>query len=269
MADVFRFYVYDDRSIQFNLAEPIMLEDKNVTQFVFRIPKSINGFDMTTWSWWFVYVNALHHKYSVPLVFTDDEDEPDEYANATYTVDYGMSGTAGTISFALEAINADATTSEILNEWHTYTYTTRVISTLQGNQAEFEQSEIDVIAGMIQDMLAQVREMIEESGIGGTSDDIENASSVSGSTVSDALNSLSDEIANETTARQTAISAITHRTASTPTATVLLGTDTSGNLSDIVVQSGEYGTMTVDANGNATFEMLDLSTLAGLVGGTA
>lgn len=104
---------------------------------------------------------------------------------------------------------------------------------------------------------------------GGTSDDITNESNVSGATVTNALNSLSDEIANETTARQTAISAITHRTASTSTATVLLGTDTSGNLSDIVVQSGEYGTMTVDANGNATFEMLDLSTLAGLVGGTA
>lgn len=196
MADVFNFYVYDDRTIQYELAEPIMLEDNAVTQFLFRIPKSINGFDMTGWSWWFVYVNARKEKFSVPLSFTDDEDEPDAYANAVYTVDYGMSGTAGAVSFALEAINADATTSEILNEWHTYTYTTRVISTLQGNQAEFEQSEIDVIAGMIQDMLAQVREMIEEGGIGGTSDDIENASSVSGSTVSDALNSLSDEIAN-------------------------------------------------------------------------
>lgn len=270
MADIFTFHVYDDRTIQYTLAEPIMLEDTNVTEFKFRIPKSINGFDMTGWSWWFVYVNPSRQKYSVPLAFTDDEDEPDEYANAVYTVDYGMSATAGTVQFALEAINADATTSEVLNEWHTRTYSTRVISTLQGNQTEFEQSEIDIISGMIQDMLSQIREMINEGGIGGkTSDDIENKSSVSGATVTGALNSLSGEIASETTARQTAISAITHRTASTSTATVLLGTDTSGNLSDIVVQSGEYGTMTVDANGNATFEMLDLSTLAGLVGGTA
>lgn len=197
MADIFTFHVYDDRTIQYTLAEPIMLEDTNVTQFKFRIPKSINGFDMTDWAWWFVYVNPSQQKYSVPLAFTDDEDEPDEYANAVYTVDYGMSATAGTVQFALEAINADATTSEVLNEWHTKTYSTRVISTLQGNETEFEQSEIDIISGMIQDMLSQIREMIDEGGVGGgTSDDVENKSSVSGATVTDALGSLNDQITN-------------------------------------------------------------------------
>lgn len=197
MADIFNFFVYDDRSIQFEIAEPIMLEDTNVTQFYFRIPKSINGFDMSGWAWWFVYVNAAKEKYSAPLSFTDDEDEPDAYANATYTVDYGMSATAGTVQFALEAINADATTSEVLNEWHTKTYSTRVISTLQGNETEFEQSEIDIISGMIQDMLAQIREMIDEGDIGAkTTDDIENKSTVSGETATDALSALSDQIAN-------------------------------------------------------------------------
>ena len=203
MADVFSFYVYDDRSIQFNIAEPIMLEDMNVTQFKFRIPKSINGFDMTDWAWWFVYVNPSRQKYSVPLTFTDDEDEPEEYANATYTVDYGMSGTAGTVQFALEAINADATTDEILNEWHTKTYVTKVISTLQGNQTEFTQSEFDIISAKLEEIM----ELIEGGGGGSkTSDDITNESNVSGATVTGALNSLSDQIANEATARQSAVS---------------------------------------------------------------
>lgn len=198
MADIFTFFVYDDRSIQFEIAEPIMLEDTNVTEFKFRIPKSINGFDMTGWAWWFVYVNPSRQKYSVPLTFTDDEDEPEKYANATYTVDYGMSGTAGTVQFALEAINADATTSEILNEWHTKTYTTKVLTTLQGNETEFTPSEFDIISAKLEEII----EMIEGGGGGGggsTSDDITNESSVSGETVTDALNALSGEIATKGT----------------------------------------------------------------------
>lgn len=268
MAETFMFYVKDDRSVLFNQTEPIMLEDNNVTEFMFRIPKTLNELDVTSWAWWFVYKNANGDKFSSPLLLTDDTDEPDLYSNATYWVDHGFTQKAGRVKVALEALNigtGDAPT----NEWHTKTYIIDVNDTLQGNQIEFKPSEVDIISGMLQSTLNQIREMIE-GGVGGsTSDDIENASSVTGTTVSDALGSLSGEIASETTARQTAISAITHRTASTSTATVLLGTDTSGNLSDIVVQSGEYGTMTVDANGNATFEMLDLSTLAGLVGGTA
>lgn len=198
MADIFNFYVYDDRSISFRLAEPIMLEDLNVTEFKFRIPKSINGFDMSGWAWWFVYVNASGQKYSVPLIFSDDDDEPEEYANATYMVDYGISGTAGAIQFALEAINADATTSEILNEWHTKTYTTKVLTTLQGNETEFTPSEFDIISAKLEEII----EMIEGGGGGGgggTSDNITNESSVSGSTVTDALNALSGEIANKGT----------------------------------------------------------------------
>lgn len=198
MADIFNFYVYDDRTIKFNLAEPIMLEDKNVTQFQFRIPKILNELDMTAWSWWYVYLNARGEKYSAPLMLTDDPDDPDDYSIAMYTVDYGMSGSAGRVMFALEAIDTDSNTSEILHEWHTKTYSTDVIGTLQGNQTEFTESEIDVVTAAMQSMLEQVREMIEGGGGGGgTSDDITNASTVTGSTVSDALETLSGEIANK------------------------------------------------------------------------
>lgn len=200
MADIFNFYVYDDRTIKFNLAEPIMLEDKNVTQFQFRIPKILNELDMTAWSWWYVYLNARGEKYSAPLMLTDDPDDPDDYSIAMYTVDYGMSGSAGRVMFALEAIDTDSNTSEILHEWHTKTYSTDVIGTLQGNQIEFTESEIDVVTAAMQSMLEQVREMIEGGGGGGsTSDDITNESSVSGSTVTDALNALSGEIATKGT----------------------------------------------------------------------
>jgi len=192
MADVFNFYVYDDRTIQFELAEPIMLEDSNVTQFQFRIPKVLNELDMHTWAWWFVYENASAEKYSVPLILADDEDDPDNYSLAIYTVDAGMSGKAGSIRFALEVIDADATTSEILHEWHTRTYTTHVVSTLQGNEREFTPSEYDLISAKLEEIV----ELIEGGGGGSTSDDITNESTVSGETVTDALTSLSDKIAN-------------------------------------------------------------------------
>ena len=148
MADIFDFYVYDDRSIRFELAEPIMLEDKDVTQFRFRIPKSLNGFDMTRWAWWFVYENADKETYSSALTLVDDLDEPDTYANAIYTVDYGLSIKAGAVRFALEEINAD-NSGNVLHEWHTKTYATYIQPTLQGNQAEYSESETDIISALI------------------------------------------------------------------------------------------------------------------------
>ena len=50
MADVFDFYVQDNREIVFDIAEPIMLEDNGVTDFRFHIPKIINGLDTSTWA---------------------------------------------------------------------------------------------------------------------------------------------------------------------------------------------------------------------------
>lgn len=163
MADIFDFYVYDDRSIQFAIAEPIMLEDKDVTQFRFRIPKSLNGFDMSTWAWWFVYVNALGTKYSVPLTLTDDEDDPDNYSTATFTVNYGMSEKSGKVSFAIEVIDAN-TGGDILHEWHTKTYTTTVEETLQCNQVEYAEDESDIISALIQ----QVQALVAQGGLDAT-----------------------------------------------------------------------------------------------------
>ena len=152
MADVFNFYVQDDRSIQFNIAETILLEDKDVTEFQFRIPKSLNGFDMSTWAWWFVYVNPKKEKYSYPLTLTDDEDEPDDYSVATFSINYGITEKEGGIQFALEVIDADAG-GTILHEWHTRTYHTAVIWTLQGNQVEYEED-------ITQDILSSIFEQI-------------------------------------------------------------------------------------------------------------
>ena len=152
MSDVFDFYVYDDRSIQFTIAEPIMLEDKDVTELRFRIPKTLNGFDMTTWAWWFIYVNAKKEKFSIPLTLTDDEDEPEDYSVATFSINYGITEKEGGIQFALEAIDADAG-GTVLHEWHTRTYHTAVIWTLQGNQVEYEED-------ITQDILSSIFEQI-------------------------------------------------------------------------------------------------------------
>ena len=157
MADIFNFYVYDDRSIQFEIAEPIMHEDKEVTQFRFRIPKSLNGFDMTGWAWWFVYVNAKGDKYSIPLTLTDDEDDAENYSVATFMINWGITSTVGRVKFAIEVIDADAS-GEILHEWHTKTYSTSITDTLQGNQVEYSETESDIISALIvkvQELIAQ------------------------------------------------------------------------------------------------------------------
>lgn len=159
MADIFDFYVYDDRSIQFELAEPIMLEDKDVTQFRFRIPKSLNGFDMSTWAWWFVYVNPKKEKYSIPLILVNDEDDPDNFSVATFSINYGITEKEGGIQFALEVIDADEG-GNVLHEWHTRTYSTSVTWTLQGNQTEYEEDITQDILSSIFDQIAVNRAQI-------------------------------------------------------------------------------------------------------------
>ena len=159
MADIFDFYVQDDRKISFEIAEPIMLEDNHVTDWVFHIPKSLNGFDMSAWAWWLVYVNARNEKFSERLVLSDDPERPTEYNIATYSVDYGMSIKAGNISFAVEAINAD-TGGTVTNEWHTYTYQTKVKETLQGNQVEYAETESDIISALLIDVRNKINQLV-------------------------------------------------------------------------------------------------------------
>lgn len=148
MADIFDFYVYDDRSIRFNLSEPIMQEDKDVAVWRFRIPKVLNNIDMSAWSWWFVYVNAKNQKFSELLFLNDDIDDPDNFSTADYSIGYGISKTPGGFTFALEAINTSQG-GEISGEWHTRTYTHTVTPTLQGNQAEYAETEHDIISALI------------------------------------------------------------------------------------------------------------------------
>lgn len=161
MADIFDFYVYDDRSIQFAIAEPIMLEDKDVTQFRFRIPKVLNNIDMTTWEWWFIFVNAKKVKYTSQLVLTDDEDDPDNFSVATYTVGYGFSGYVGSVSFSIEALNVSG--EDIVNEWHTRTYNTHVIDTLQGTRAVIPEPEADAGTGLTAEEKSLILELFSKA----------------------------------------------------------------------------------------------------------
>lgn len=149
MADIFNFYVRDDRKIDFHSPEPIMQEDKDVAVWKFRIPKVLNQIDMSNWAWWFVYVNAKGQKFSKELMIGPDYDEPGVYNSAEISIDHGISIYPGNITFALEAIEAVAGGGEIISEWHTYTYTHKVIGTLQGNQAEYAETQSDIISALI------------------------------------------------------------------------------------------------------------------------
>lgn len=162
MAEIFNFYVHDNRSIQFpkaNLLEPIMQEDHNVAIWRFRIPKVLNDIDMSAWAWWFVYVNARGQEFSELLTLVDDIDEPDSFCTADFSIDYGISKNPGEFTFALEADNVDGG-GEILNKWHTKTYKHKVDKTLQGNHAEFAETESDIISALIVEVQNKVRQLV-------------------------------------------------------------------------------------------------------------
>lgn len=162
MAEIFDFYVEDNRTIKFKLSEPIMLEDNGVSEWRFHIPNIVNGLDATGWAWWLVYVNAKNEKYTIPLTLEYDYDRPDAYSIATYTVDYGMSCKAGTITFSIEAIDAEVG-GEILHEWHTRTYSSvKVENTLQGNQVEYAETESDIISALIVELQTKTAALFAE-----------------------------------------------------------------------------------------------------------
>lgn len=160
MADIFNFYVLDNRKINFEIAEPIMREDKGVTDWVFHIPKILNGIDMSTWAWWLVYTNAKNQKHKEALVLSDDLESPLDSSVGTYTVDYGMSIKAGSVQFALEAVNAVVPGGEISGEWHTMTYKTTVKETLQGSEVEIEESQSDIISALIVEVQNKVNALV-------------------------------------------------------------------------------------------------------------
>jgi len=126
---------------------------------VFHIPKILNELEVSDWQWWLVFVNAKKEKYSIALELSDDPESPLENNLATYTVDYAMSIKAGAVQFALEAINA-GTGGAIDNEWHTLTYETKVKETLQGNQAEYAETESDIISELLIEVRNKVNQLV-------------------------------------------------------------------------------------------------------------
>ena len=63
------------------------------------------------------------------------------------------------MQFALEAINA-GTGGAIDNEWHTQSYETKVKETLQGNQAEYAETESDIISALLQEVRTKMNQVI-------------------------------------------------------------------------------------------------------------
>ena len=102
MAEIFYFYVQDDRTITFHSPEPIMQGDKDVAVWKFRIPKALNQIDMSNWAWWFVYTNAKGQKFSKELMLGPDYDEPGVYNTAEISIGHEISMYPGDFSFALD-----------------------------------------------------------------------------------------------------------------------------------------------------------------------
>ena len=139
-----------------DLSKPIMLENLNVDNVQIHIPKEIDGTDMGTWAWWFVYQNAKREKYSIPMTIegvTNDEGE-EEYIS-TVGLNHGFTGKHGSVMYAIEAVQADGS-GVVTHEWHTRTYKLEIVTTLQGNQTEYSETESDIISALI----SRVNELI-------------------------------------------------------------------------------------------------------------
>ena len=155
--NIMNLYVYENRGMSNDLSRPLMLENLNVDNVQIHIPKEIDGTDMGTWAWWFVYQNAKMEKYSIPMTLegtTNDEGE-EEYIS-TVGLNHGFTGKYGTVMYAIEAIQADGS-GTVTHEWHTKTYKLEIVYTLQGNQTEYDESESDIISALI----SRVNELIQ------------------------------------------------------------------------------------------------------------
>ena len=155
--NIMNLYVYENRSMSNDLSKPLMLENLSVDNVQIHIPKEIDGTDMGTWAWWFVYQNAKREKYSIPMTLegTTSDDGEEEYIS-TVGLNHGFTGKHGTVMYAIEAIQADGS-GAVTHEWHTKTYKLEVVYTLQGNQTEYDESESDIISALI----SRVNELIQ------------------------------------------------------------------------------------------------------------
>ena len=170
--NIMNLYVYENRSMSNDLSRPLMLENLNVDTVKVHIPKEIDGTDMGTWAWWFVYQNAKREKYSIPMTLegTTSDDGEEEYIS-TVGLNHGFTGKHGTVMYAIEAIQADGS-GAVTHEWHTKTCKLEIVYTLQGNQTEFDESESDIISALI----SRVNELIQSGAeIAEIAETIENA----------------------------------------------------------------------------------------------
>ena len=154
--NVFNIYVYENRSMSNDLSRPLMLENLNVDNAQIHIPKEIDGTDMGTWAWWLVYQNAKCEKYSIPMTLEGVmNDEGEEEYISTVSLNHGFTGKHGTAMYAIEAVQADGS-GAVTHEWHTRTYKLEIVTTLQGNQTEYSETESDIISALI----SRVNELI-------------------------------------------------------------------------------------------------------------
>ena len=170
--NIMNLYVYENRSMSNDLTKPLMLENLNVDTVQVHIPKDIDGTDMGTWAWWFVYQNAKREKYSIPMTLegVTSAEGKEEYIS-TVGLNHGFTGKHGTVMYAIEAVQADGS-GAATHEWHTKTYKLEIVYTLQGNQTEYDESESDIISALI----SRVNELITSGAeIAEIAETIENA----------------------------------------------------------------------------------------------
>lgn len=159
MANTFKCLVYADRTIKLPISQPVMKGEKGISNLTFQIPKRMYGLPVSTWVWWFVYVNAKGNEYTIPLVLNDDPDDPNNYTITSVGVDFGITLGSGWINFSLEATNTDGT-GVILNRWRSKIYRFHIDDTLEGNQIEYAETESDIISALIQQIQEKYNSLV-------------------------------------------------------------------------------------------------------------
>ena len=146
MAHIYNLYVNENRTVSNDIKTPVMTRDHMVHDIVVHIPAEVDGTDMGSWFWYFVFVTPKRQKYAIPLalesVTVDDEESYNEY-QATVNIGHAITNTSGKVQYAVEAVKTNSS-GFVVNEWHTCTYSINIVKTLCREDADAPQQDVYV-----------------------------------------------------------------------------------------------------------------------------
>ena len=132
---------HDFRTIEIPESEALLgvENDKNVNTLYFRAPRIYDSVDLLDYDFQINYMNAA---LEGDIYYVEDKAFDSETGAITFSWLVGQSACryAGDVRFIVRAINTDAQTGEILNEYHT---TVHSLPVLEGLSVDIDTEDID------------------------------------------------------------------------------------------------------------------------------